>query len=168
MLKRTTVFAGALAGGLSASQVPEFAQQYEQRLSGAVNELQLIVEDFDKDAADLGLTRDDALSRYQASGDDFLVERGSSMTQTIARFDRLSAQLKDFQNANVFEQALSIANQPDQELVADTFEIYEPAVPVTPGGFIFAALGLVFGGGLFQIIGTILGWPFRRRVRISR
>lgn len=167
MFRRTTVLAGALAGGLSASQVPEFAQQYEQRLSGAVNELQLIVDDFDKDAAELGLSREDALARYVASGDEFLEERGISMRQIVARFERLSQQLSQFQNANAFEQVLSISSQPDQELVGDTLEIYEPAVPVTPQGFVFAGLGLLAGGSLLYLIASILGWPFRRRVRIS-
>ena len=167
MIKRPIILAGALAGGLSASQVPEFTQQYEQRLSGAVNELQLIVTDFDNDAKQLGLSRDDALERYVISADEFLAERGQSMSAIIERFERLSEQLQTFQSSDIFHQALSLSTQPDQQLVTDTMEIYEPAVPVTVQGFIFAALGLLLGGGLLQIVASIVGWPFRRRVRIS-
>ena len=40
---------GVLCGAL-ASQAPEFAQQYRQRLGGALDELTAIVAQFDDDA----------------------------------------------------------------------------------------------------------------------
>ena len=36
LLRRGFVLAAGLAGALSASQAPEFAQQYRQRLGGAI------------------------------------------------------------------------------------------------------------------------------------
>ncbi len=83
------LLAGALAGGLTASQYPEYAQQYHQRLGGAVEELATVIENFDQDATSQNLTRDQALARYQSSDDHFLVERGKSMAETVARYENL-------------------------------------------------------------------------------
>ena len=54
---------GGLALGVVLSQFPEYAQQYTQRLGGAVDELRIITEDFDR-AADGG--RADARRRRSA------------------------------------------------------------------------------------------------------
>ncbi|MBB3444674.1 hypothetical protein FHT93_004547 [Rhizobium sp. BK379] len=42
---RGVILAVGLAGGTLFSQAPEFAQQYRQRIGGAVDELRIIVDD---------------------------------------------------------------------------------------------------------------------------
>ena len=51
LLRNTMTMAFGLAGALTLSQAPEFAQQYRQRLGGALDELRRVVADFDADAA---------------------------------------------------------------------------------------------------------------------
>ena len=51
----------AAAALVAFSQLPEFAQQYAQRLGGAISELKVIVADFDRDAANSQLSREDAI-----------------------------------------------------------------------------------------------------------
>ena len=55
-LGRLIVGLAAAGGALTASQLPEFTQQYRQRLGGAVDELLRVVADFDADAARNPLT----------------------------------------------------------------------------------------------------------------
>lgn len=167
MLRKVITLVGALAGGVSASQLPEFAQQYEQRLSGAVYELSLVVADFEKDAAAQNLTTSEALERYAASNDDFFKDRGLSIQKTIRRHERLSQQLTDFQTANGFEQIYILGQNLDPEMVEQTLDIFEPAVPVTPTGFSFAAIGLLLGGGILRALYGLLTWPFRKKLRVS-
>jgi hypothetical protein len=52
---RRLALAIALIAGLVGSQGPEFAQQYRQRIGGALDELKRIVADFDDEAAREGL-----------------------------------------------------------------------------------------------------------------
>jgi len=66
-MRRTLATLGGLALGFAFSQFPEYAQQYEQRLGGAVDELRIIVDDFDADARKFGLTRPEALQHYATS-----------------------------------------------------------------------------------------------------
>ena len=55
MIARTMALAAALLGGVTTSQLPEFAQQYRQRLGGAIDALTQVVEEFRADAAAHGL-----------------------------------------------------------------------------------------------------------------
>ena len=82
---RTVIFALALAGGGLVSQLPEFAQQYRQRLGGALGEIQRIVSDFDKDAQRSNLSREEALALYGRSAEPFIRDRGLSMTAVLER-----------------------------------------------------------------------------------
>ena len=50
LFRRLSMAIGLLCG-LAATQAPEFAQQYRQRLAGAVDELSRIVNQFDAEAA---------------------------------------------------------------------------------------------------------------------
>ncbi|MGJ8528584.1 DUF2937 family protein [Maritalea sp.] len=158
---------GALAGGLTVSQYPEYAQQYHQRLGGAVQELSVVVENFDQDAASQGLTRSEALARYDASTDQFLIERGGSMSQTIARYNNLKAHQIALQNAGPVEEITAFAQHLDQKLLSDALNEYKPAVPFTPKGLTFAGIGLFIGWLMFRLVWGLFAFPFRRRVRVS-
>ncbi|WP_346433371.1 DUF2937 family protein [Oricola sp.] len=140
---RTLVVAVGVAGGVVTSQAPEFTQQYRQRLGGALQELRAIVADFEADAARNGLSRAQALSSYRASSDDFLRDRGASMTKTIHRFDTLERQADRFESWP--EPALPIAmfGESDAELVKGAWQDFRPGVPVTATGFIWAGIGFV-------------------------
>ncbi len=66
MILRRIVFFLAILLGVAASQVPEFAQQYRQRLGGAVDELNRMLTEFDADAARLQMDRARASSACRA------------------------------------------------------------------------------------------------------
>ena len=75
IIERTSLFvhklalAIALLAGLIGSQGPEFAQQYRQRLGGAIDELNRIVANFDAEAQRENLTPAEGLSRLDQNAD---------------------------------------------------------------------------------------------------
>ena len=152
MIARLLTIVFVLAGGGTASQAPEFTQQYRQALGGAVGELRVIVEDFDRASADSGLTRDEALGQYAQVESGFLAERGQQMTATIDRFERLAEQEAAIEGAGPFERILLVMQEPDARLMETAWERFEPAIPLTIAGGVMAALGafigwmLAFGG----------------------
>jgi hypothetical protein len=77
MLRIFTVLT-MLASGTLTSQLPEFAQQYRQRLGGAIDALEQVMADFRRDAADYGLTVPEAIDRQKASTDPFIQARGAA------------------------------------------------------------------------------------------
>lgn len=145
---------GAVVFGIGMSQFPEFTQQYQQRLGGAVDELRIITEEFDRTAASQGMTRDQALATY--TGSQFLTVRSEDLQKTFLRYDRLSEDLRILENADAIGRFTSFLHMTDNQLVNSTWEAYEPAVPVDSDGFIFAAIGAMGGFyGFTQIAGLV-------------
>jgi hypothetical protein len=159
---------GGAVLGLSLSQFPEYAQQYVQRLGGAVDELRIITEQFDAEARAGGLDRDTALQRFSQSPDVFLVGRGASMQQTFARYGDLSATLARVQNTGPVERLELLPKFLDSEIGGRTLDNFKPAVPVTTEGFLWGGAGFVIGYALISIVYGFVTLPFRRRRIVYR
>ena len=138
---KTVTIASALAGLAVFSQAPEFAQQYRQRIGGAVDELKTVVVDFDKDAANSEMSRIEALAKLETSNVEFAKDRGLSMTQTIGRFERLSEQQGWLEQSHPLTRPLFVLKNPDRQLINRAWEIYEPAVPLNTPGAMYGGLG---------------------------
>lgn len=166
LIARTILVAAGIAGGVVTSQAPEFVQQYRQRLGGALQELQALVEDFDADARRSDLSRAEALAAYRASADEFLRDRGVSIGRTISRYESLQRQSARFASWPDAAQPALLVGESDPELIAGAWSDFRPGVPVTVSGAIWAAIGFLIGllvvqGG--RAAGRGLAGPARRR-----
>ena len=162
-MRRMVAGIGGLALAVVLSQFPEYAQQYTQRLGGAVDELRVITEDFDRAAAAGGLDRAAALGRYEASNDDFLAGRGASMTATFQRYEDLSATLARIEGASAIERLQSLPAYLDTDIGRRTLESYRPAIPVTMEGILYAGGGFILGYLVLSGLWRFLALPFRRK-----
>jgi hypothetical protein len=149
----------ALVLGICTSQVPEFVQQYRQRLGGAIDELHHILDNFDADAARRGLSRDDGLAHLRNDMDPFVRQQGARMSETIARLARLERQLAEFSQDGPVARLRTFFIDFDPAIARRTYAAFEPAVPVTPEGFVVGFAGLAAGYGLIRL----LAWPLTRR-----
>jgi len=150
MFMRAIVLILAIAGGLAASQAPEFAQQYRQRLGGAIDELTRVIATFDQNATTAGTDRAGGLALMAQNSEVLVREQAVAMAETIIRQARLLAQRAAFQNSAPIVRLKVFFQDFDRPLVESTFSDFEPAVPVTSEGFVFAGLG-------FLIIYVLLG-----------
>ncbi|MFX0541372.1 DUF2937 family protein [Roseovarius sp. S4756] len=159
---RALTLVGGLAGAAGLSQFPEFSQQYVQRLGGAVDELGRFVAEFDADAAEVGLSRETALSDL-AQGGVMGGQRAETMEGVIQRHQRLAEDLAALRKAGPFTRAHRIGKFADPEIAGAAWQAFQPAVPLTAAGGIFAGAG--FLGGLATVGGVLalLRAPFRRR-----
>ncbi|WP_375450262.1 DUF2937 family protein [uncultured Devosia sp.] len=162
-MRRVVAGIGGVALAVALSQFPEYAQQYTQRLGGAVDELRIVTEKFDRDATAAGLDRQQALTRFEASPDTFLAGRGISEAANFARYEQLSATLARIRNADAIERFQLLPAFFDTDIGARTLENYQPAVPVTVEGILYAGGGLLVGYLLMSGIWRFLAMPFRRR-----
>lgn len=167
-MRRSLSLLGGLGLGLALSQFPEYAQQYTQRLGGAVDELHNVIVDFDAAAREGGLSRTQALERYQSSPDTFLAGRGASMERTFARYDKLSAMLADIEGADPWTRFKLLPEYFDTEIGGRTLDNFKPAVPITPEGFIYAAFGALIGYAAVSALVNFVTLPFRRRRVVYR
>ena len=162
-MRRTLAVLGGLGLAAVFAQFPEYAQQYEQRLGGAVDELRIIVADFDADAQKFGLSRDEALHHYAISPDAFLVARGESMARTLARYGKLNAQLIDLAGADPWTRVTHLNDYLDSQISSQALAAFKPAVPVTGEGVMWGIAGFVLGYALLAAFLSFLTLPFRWR-----
>jgi hypothetical protein len=162
-MRRMLASVGGVGLALMLSQFPEYAQQYTQRLGGAVDELRVVTEDFDTAADTAGLDRSAALGRYQSSSDAFLADRGQSMQRTFVRYEELSATLTRITGADPLERLRNLPAYLDTDIGRRTLENYQPAVPVTMEGLFYAAAGFGLGYLVLSALIRFCALPFRRR-----
>ena len=162
-MRRALSIIGGLALGFGFAQFPEYAQQYEQRLGGAVDELRIIVDDFDRGAAAFRLSREDALMRYAISPDEFLQDRGLSMRMTLGRYERLRADLEALQTASPIQRAQFLPRYLDSDVGARALENFQPGVPATGEALAWGLAGTVLGYLLLYPFFGFLTLPFRWR-----
>jgi len=159
MILRTLAIAGGFAAAVSMSQAPEYAQQYRQRLGGAIDELARVLAEFDADAARYGMSREQGITRLSQNPDAFVSDRGLRLREDSARLARLQRQLAEFQSAGPFSRMAVLARDLDPAIAGRTWENFEPAAPLTMEGAVMAGAGFLTGFGLVQL----LAWPMRRR-----
>jgi hypothetical protein len=149
--------------GFMLSQTPEFAQQYRQRLGGAVDELQRIVQQFDEDSHRAGHDRTSALRLMAGNPEQIVRDQASRMGELITRYGRLRAQEEAFRSGGPFARLSTFVVDFDPPLVQRTLQAYEPAVPVTAEGLLLAGSGFLLAYLLLPMLGE--SWRRRRRLR---
>jgi hypothetical protein len=159
MFVRRLAVAIALLVGLIGSQAPEFAQQYRQRLGGAVAELNRIVSEFHAEVGRENLTPTQGLSQLDQNADPLARERGADMARTISRADRLKEELQAMASAGRFKRLYVMATDFDPQIAESTLDNYEPAAPLTFEALVAAGFAAVCGWAATHLI----AWPLRRR-----
>ncbi|WP_439574980.1 DUF2937 family protein [Phreatobacter sp.] len=161
MILRRIVFFLALVIGLVGSQVPEFAQQYRQRLGGHIDELNRMLADFDAETARLSLSREAGIDRLAGNPDSLARQRGEQVRADAERAARLQDQLRAYEQAGPFWRLATFARRYEPEIARRAADQFEPAVPVTAEG-----LAAAFGGFLLGWLGgRALIAPIQRRRR---
>ena len=146
------------------SQLPEYVQQYRQRLGGACDELQAIIADFDAEAGHLSLGRDQAIGRLKDNADQLARDRGADIEATIRRAARLARQRDAFSSAGPVSQYAVMIEDFDPRLAQQAYRDFQPAVPVTSSGVVAGLAGFLAGWLLTHGV----AWPIRRLGRRPR
>ncbi|TYC60610.1 DUF2937 family protein [Rhodobacterales bacterium] len=144
-MARILMLLAMLVTGTASSQLPEFSQQYRQRLGGAIDALEEVLADFYRDADAFGMTSAEAIALQKASDDPFIRARGDSMLNAEIRLSRLKQQQAELQTAGSIRRLVIFAQGFDPQLAQATADDYEPAVPVTGEGIASAGAGAIAG-----------------------
>lgn len=157
---RTVALGVGLIGAVAGSQLPEFSQQYLQRLGGAVDELRGFVADFERDARATGRAPAEALDHLRAQSDELLRRRGEDTAFRVQRFQDLDQRYQSLREAPPLSRVTTFLTTADPEIRRGVARDFQPAVPVTAEGMVAAGLGFLAGFG--SIVATAFG---ARRVR---
>jgi len=159
MFRRTASLAAGVILAAVVAQVPEFAQQYLQRLGGQIDEIDLQVEALDRRAAEAGLARGAYVRRFLDNDDRVIKGEGEYMVAVLARHTLLHAAYDAMVVAPLWQRPLRMVRHHLPETSRATLAVFKPALPLTAEGLAYAAAGF-FGG---WALAALLLVPFRRR-----
>lgn len=169
MVGRFIALLMGVAGAGLGSQAPGFALQYMQNLTGRLDELRPIVEQFDADVARYGYTRDAALLECEtATG--LLEALCTGYATTIRRYEALAAHYAELDAAGPYVRPLLIirgaaTTELSRDIAESVSEEFAPAVPATMDGAAYAGGGFAaLWGGLSFIFGMFGAMTGGRRV----
>jgi hypothetical protein len=132
-----------VVGAVLFSQMPEFMQQYLQRLEGHLDEARLQVDRFKEAASQSGMTLDQLISGAGRNPDPAMARLGGVVRSAVARVDELGAADSALLHASSWSRPFVFARHIDWAIARATWAIYRPAVPTTAEGLAYAGLGVV-------------------------
>jgi hypothetical protein len=130
-------------GAVAFSQVPEFMQQYLQRLGGHLDEARRQLLHFQQVAAQSGLSLDRLIGQTTANTDPAVARLSTVMTEAITRVDTLASAQAAIQDASLWSRPFVFLRHADFAIVRATWTIFKPAVPTTVEGLVYALLGML-------------------------
>ncbi len=141
---------GAATGGAAFSQFPEYYAHYVQRLGGRIDQARLRAEEIREDAAAKGLSVEDYIADFLDSAPHSL--EGARMSESIFQLDRMEAAYAALRDAPVLQRPFTFAEHWNSGLVEATLGDFNPALPLTPEGLVYAGCGVL--AGLVLIFGS--------------
>lgn len=153
---RTLIIAVSTVVALLASQIPEFLQQYSQRLGGAADELTTIVRHFDEDSRRSGFQRPDALQLMKRNPERFIRDQAARVEENISRLDRLHEQQAVLSGGISLASFFAVLSNYDAPIAQKTYDNFVPALPLSFTGLFFALLGFISSLGVLLALGGIL------------
>lgn len=157
----------SVIGALTAAQFPQFVQQYLQRLAGHAAEAQRLLARYEQAAGDAGMNFEAYVQRFRNDADPVVAEHGDIMAEVSARAASLQEAVEALQNSHALNRPFVFLNHLDNEIAYQALLIFQPGVPTTAEGLIYAltgiALGLLCYNGLKWPV-----WKLRRRLENAR
>lgn len=136
-------------GAVAFTQVPEFIQQYLQRLGGHLDEARRQLESFTQVAAMSNLTLPQLVERTAQNSDEAVAKLSGVMREAMERVDHLSAAMDAIRNASAWTRPFVFLRHLDPAIAKATWAIYKPAVPTTVEGLVYAGFGVLVIWGLY-------------------
>lgn len=142
----------SVIGAAAFSQIPEFMQQYIQRLGGHADEAQHHVGLIKKAAKLSGHSLSTYIETFITDTDPTIVQQGQLIQRTIERARELAEALQAISNASVFTKPFVFLAKIKYPIAKATLENFQPAVPITIENLIYALIGLFFALGFYQFV----------------
>jgi len=151
-----------VVGAVLFSQLPEFIQQYLQRLGGHLDEARRQLEQFREVAAKSNFTLDEFIARTLGSTEPTVARLGGVMRETMARVDALAVADAAIRQASIVTRPFVFLRHLDFSIARATWSIFRPAVPTTLEGLVYAAAGVLLALAFYH--GGVRA-PVRRALR---
>lgn len=156
-MKRILVILVGLACGATASQAPEFTQQYLQRLGGWRDSYADLVAKLDARAAEFGLSRDQYIAALRRSDDPKVLKEAENIARWPVYERELHEAYRAIDEAPPLLRAVRMVQHFNPPVAEAAWDGFRPAVPATTEGLAYGGAGFVVG---WLVVG-LLGVPVR-------
>jgi predicted exporter len=147
-----------VAGAFFGSQIPQFMQQYTQRLAGHVEELHYLLDQIRLIASHRNL--DQYIYKFLSSSDQDFVQQGVFMQTLFSRWQNLSSALQALNESSLFTKPFVWMKHFDYDMAWATLKSYQPGFSLTLEGIYYTFLGILFGFLLYQLISKSIQFLF--------
>lgn len=139
-----------VVGAVLFSQMPEFMQQYLQRLGGHLDEARRQLGQFHGAAQKTGIALDNLIAKTAANPDPAVAKLSGVMTETVTRVENLQAAHAALAGATIWERPFVFLRYVEADIVRGTWRMFQPAVPMTYEGLTYALLGMLLLLAIYQ------------------
>ncbi len=152
----------ALLGVLFFSQLPEFFQQYTQRLAGHVEELALQVHKIEQISSLSGKTVHEYILKFLQSSDTDFTNQGMLMENLVERFTALQQARITLEQAPFYTKPLIFLRSLQFDIAQAAYRDFVPGFSFSLEGLCYAIMGMFIGILLYRACKYLLLLPFSR------
>ncbi len=158
LLDRLCVVIGAFIG----SQIPQFMQQYTQRLAGHVEALQKMIHQLREISSLSHKTLEQYIQKFQDSPDPEFVLQGDFMQGILNRWAELQQALDHLTQSSMWVRPYYFLKDLQPDIAHSTFASFQPGVNLTIEGLSYAGVGMILGWIFYQIMSKSLSFVYTR------
>ena len=141
-----------LLGAFLGSQIPEFMQQYTQRLSGHAAELSLLVNKLTQMASFSNKTLDQYIDKFLKSSDTDFARQGEFMNDVVLRWRDIHMTLQSLTESSSLERPYYFFKYLNYPITESTFQSFQPGINLSIEGLCYTALGVILAFLFYQSI----------------
>lgn len=149
------VFCVAVA--LLFSQLPQFALQYELRLSGALQECRHIVNEYTKAASQSGKTVDAYILKFERSGDCDFIAQGKIIKASRCRLRCLEEAYLAISGSSWLFKPFNLGYYGEKQLLLETAKQFVPGLSFTFETCFWVIFGAFIGFLTSRLCGAVVG-----------
>ncbi len=142
----------AAAGALIFAQFPSFIVQYQQRMGGHVDELQLIIGKYSEAAARNSKTIEEYISIHMKSEISDFVSSGTIMTENLERYTQLSRSLAELTDSTGIMKLLIFIKTLNYDIYRKTLDNFTPGISFNIDTLVYSLAGIIFIMSIYFLI----------------
>lgn len=138
-------------GAFLGSQFPQFMQQYNQRLSGHVEELRRTLLHLEEVAAKSGISLQVYIKKFSDQPDLDISRQGSFMQDLVLRFEDLQYSLTTLNESTVWSRPYFFIKNFQLDIGKATFHYYSPGLSFDAEACMYVLMGGFLGWGFYRL-----------------
>jgi Protein of unknown function (DUF2937) len=158
----------AVIGAFIGSQIPEFMQQYTQRLAGHVDELQRLVNQMRQVASYSNKTLEQYIHKFISSTDPDFARQGEFMQGMLSRWEELKQTLVHLTYSSAWIRPYIFLKELQYDIAHSTFVSFHPGINLSMEGIFYAGAGIVIGWTFYRMMSRSFYFGYSRAAAIFK